>query len=303
MRGSVAEESVNRNGGVSGRARHITQLDDAYSAGLDVRPQPALSVNVGHSGEPGPCTKDRGNRANRSEETLTPGIDRSPHPGGTTGTCTTSSATRGSPIMPSRCWPWHSSPTPTRCCAGGWSTGSIYRQCAKHGWPVHPTDAERNCLYTADPTRSTRSSTRPSARRWCSLREHAISGEHKWDPAGGSSLSTYFVRACIQRFPNVYRRWSREFQRRPPTDSYSDDDRSVAHSRAADDVEQQIVSATLDRGDADHHAAEHARDRGAPDGRPQLCRDRQRTGAHSARAVEGVVQRYRARNRPGGARS
>lgn len=31
-----------------------------------------------------------------------------------------------------------------------------------------------------------------------------------WRPDGGASLETYFIRQCLIRFPNIYRRWLRE---------------------------------------------------------------------------------------------
>jgi DNA-directed RNA polymerase specialized sigma24 family protein len=33
-----------------------------------------------------------------------------------------------------------------------------------------------------------------------------------WNPAGGASLKTYFVGACIYAFPNLYRQWRREYE-------------------------------------------------------------------------------------------
>lgn len=184
-----------------------------------------------------------------------------------------------------------------RVLSGWMASGAIYRHCALRGWPVWPTDAERTCLYSqSEEVNEIVNETLGEA--LVQLRRHAVSGENKWDPHGGLSLPSYFVGACVQRFPNVYRRWSREFRRRLPTESYSDDDRVVAGWESADDVEQEIVSATLTeemlttmppnvrvivelRVDG-HGYAEIAR----------------RTGATSARAVEGVLQRYRAQVRP-----
>ena len=176
------------------------------------------------------------------------------------------------------------------------ASGAIYRECANLGWPVWPSDAERTCLYThSDEVEEIVNETLGEA--LVQLRRHAVSGEHKWDPVGGSSLTTYFVGACVQRFPNVYRRWSREFQRRPQTESYSDDDRSVASLTSADDVEQEIVAATLTREmlttmPPNVRAIVELR----LEGRSYADIARQ-TGATSGRAVEGVLQRYRAEHR------
>jgi DNA-directed RNA polymerase specialized sigma24 family protein len=182
----------------------------------------------------------------------------------------------------------------------GWmTTGIIYVQCAKLGWPVWPTDAERTCLYRqSDEVDEIVNETLGEA--LVQLRNHAASGENKWDPAGGSSLTSYFVGACVQRFPNVYRRWSREFQRRPPIESYSDDDRSLAGLRAPDDVEQQIVSATLTREmlttmPPNVRAIVELRMEGR-----SYAEIARRTGAASPRAVEGVLHRYRAERRAAG---
>lgn len=188
----------------------------------------------------------------------------------------------------------------------GWmGSGFIYRQCAQQGWPVWPTDAERSCLYSQpDEVHDIINETLGEA--LVQLRRHAISGENKWDPAGGSALSSYFVGACVQRFPNVYRRWSREFRRRPPTESYSVDDRSVAQLKSADDVEQLIVSATQTREmltTMPPNVRAIVELRMAGHGYAEIAR---RTGAGSARAVEGVLHRYRTqqqrsnRHRPGG---
>ncbi|WP_157591495.1 RNA polymerase sigma factor [Saccharothrix syringae] len=43
-------------------------------------------------------------------------------------------------------------------------------------------------------------------------RKALLGGE--WDPAGGASLKSYFTTACVYAFPNVYRKWSTDFNRR-----------------------------------------------------------------------------------------
>lgn len=42
------------------------------------------------------------------------------------------------------------------------------------------------------------------------FRDHALIGR-RWDPSRGASLTTYFVGAGISVFPNVFRRWLKEF--------------------------------------------------------------------------------------------
>jgi DNA-directed RNA polymerase specialized sigma24 family protein len=188
-----------------------------------------------------------------------------------------------------------------RVLSGWMASGAVYRRCTMLGWPVWPTDAERTFLYTqADEVNEIINETLGEA--LVQLRRHAASGENKWDPNGGLSLNSYFVGACVQRFPNVYRRWSREFQRRLPTESYSDDDRAVVQLTAADDVEQEIVSATRTREmltTMPANVREIVELRLNGHGYAEIAR---RTGATSARAVEGVLQRYRAQQRADGPR-
>lgn len=182
----------------------------------------------------------------------------------------------------------------------GWMcSGAIYRECARKGWPVSPTDAERRCLYS-QPDEVGEIVNETLGEALVQLRRHAVSGEHKWDPSGGLSLASYFVGACVLQFPNVYRRWSREFQRRPPTESYSHDDRAVVGLGSADDVEHEIVSATWTREmlttmPPNVRTIVELRMEGH-----SYSDIAARTGAASARAVEGVLQRYRTHHRHGG---
>ena len=45
------------------------------------------------------------------------------------------------------------------------------------------------------------------------FREHALV-QGGWSPTGGASLTTFFVGACVQVFPNVFRAWVKEHQDR-----------------------------------------------------------------------------------------
>lgn len=175
----------------------------------------------------------------------------------------------------------------------GWmATGEIYRRCLVRGWPVLPTDTERDFLY-AHPEEVDEIVNETLGEALVYLRACATSGEGKWDRAAGASLTTYFVGGCVHRFPNIYRRWSREFQRQPPTDSYSADDRSVVVLASRDDVELEIISEILTKEKLNTMPPNVRR---IVELRMEGCSFADiagRTGATSARAIEGVLQRYR----------
>ena len=47
----------------------------------------------------------------------------------------------------------------------------------------------------------------------------------RWSPHGGASLTTYYIGACVQAYPNVYRRWEKHHHRWlvvQPTDAVPD---------------------------------------------------------------------------------
>lgn len=81
--------------------------------------------------------------------------------------------------------------------------GQIFKECQKinRGLPV--SDAIRKTLVNSPDTRCDLVTDTLIAAS-DSFRESLITG--RWQP-GASSLTTYFVGACIRSFPNVYRRW------------------------------------------------------------------------------------------------
>ncbi len=175
----------------------------------------------------------------------------------------------------------------------GWmATGEIYRQAGRRGWPVSPTDAERLVLY-AHPEEVDEIINETLGEGLVYLRRCAASGEGKWDPAGGASLCTYFVGACVLRFPTVFRRWSRDIARQPPTDSYSDDHGFVAMLPSPEDLEQKIVSEILAEEKLNTMPPNVRRIVELRTGGCSFAEIARHTGATSARAIEGVLKRYR----------
>jgi hypothetical protein len=172
------------------------------------------------------------------------------------------------------------------------ATGEIYRQAALRGRPVSPSDAERIYLYT-HPDEIDEIVNEALGEALVYLRNCATSGEGKWDPAAGASLPTYFVGACVLRFPTVYRRWSRDLQRQPPTDSYSDDNRLIALLPSHVDLELQIVSEILAEEKLNTMPPNVRRIVELRTGGRSFADIAELTGATSARAIEGVLKRYR----------
>ena len=174
-------------------------------------------------------------------------------------------------------------------------SGMIFSKCAEQGRPVIPTDGERAVLYN-EPDELHGLVNETLAEALVFLRVGAVTGDGKWDPTGDSLLTTYFVGACVLRFPTVYRRWSRLQQRTPPP---------VA---AEVDVERPAVGSVEDTVVAQITAEEGLRRIPPKERRIVALRMGGQSyaeitvivGAPSARAVEAVVTRYRKRLRDRG---
>jgi DNA-directed RNA polymerase specialized sigma24 family protein len=82
------------------------------------------------------------------------------------------------------------------------TTGEIFRRSAEMGRPLKRSDTRMSYEDIQDLTNET---TARGLIRWTS----ALRNE-KWEAGRGASLKTYFVGACIQEFPNVYRIWARQ---------------------------------------------------------------------------------------------
>jgi hypothetical protein len=174
-------------------------------------------------------------------------------------------------------------------------SGMIFSKCAEQGRPVIPTDGERAVLYN-EPDELHGLVNETLAEALVFLRVGAVTGDGKWDPTGDSLLTTYFVGACVLRFPTVYRRWSRLQQRTPPP---------VA---VEVDVERPTVGSVEDTVVAQITAEEGLRRMPPKERRIVALRMGGQSyaeiavivGAPSARAVEAVVTRYRKRLRDRG---
>ena len=174
-------------------------------------------------------------------------------------------------------------------------SGMIFSKCAEQGRPVIPSDGERAVLYN-EPDELHGLVNETLAEALVFLRAQAVSGEGKWDPTGDSLLTTYFVGACVLRFPTVYRRWSRLQQRTPPP------------AAVEVDVEQPAVGSLEDAVVAQITAEEGLRRMPVKERRIVALRMGGQSyaeiavivGAPSARAVEAVVTRYRRRLRDRG---
>ncbi len=170
------------------------------------------------------------------------------------------------------------------------SSGRIYLECAGKGRPLHPSDDERDHLRrNGDEAGELVADALAMGLRL--LQANAMAGVQKWSRAGNASLTTYYVTACVLTFPTPFRRWSREFRRRPvPTPP---DDATFGRLRAADDPAFEVLS-EID--------ARKRLDAMPPQVRTIVelkiaglthARIAERLGMPSGRAVEGVLRRYR----------
>jgi DNA-directed RNA polymerase specialized sigma24 family protein len=87
--------------------------------------------------------------------------------------------------------------------------GRIETECRRRGRPVHLTPAARLLDYAEDLAAET------VAIGLLYFRNDVLIPA-KWDRTRGASLNTFFVGACVQKFPNVYKAWAREQARHSP---------------------------------------------------------------------------------------
>lgn len=94
----------------------------------------------------------------------------------------------------------------------GWMyTAYIFKQTAKLGWPLHPTEDELDRLRTDSDLRGDLA-VNTLLKALPFFREHALLNGN-WSVEGGANLTTYFTGACTQMFPNVFRAGRRERRR------------------------------------------------------------------------------------------
>jgi hypothetical protein len=174
-------------------------------------------------------------------------------------------------------------------------SGMIFSKCAEQGRPVIPTDGERAVLYN-EPDELHGLVNETLAEALVFLRVGAVTGDGKWDPTGDSLLTTYFVGACVLRFPTVYRRWSRLQQRTPPPVAVEVD---VEHP-AVGSVEDTVVAQITAEEGLRRMPPKERRIVALRMGGQSYAEIAVIVGAPSARAVEAVVTRYRKRLRDRG---
>jgi len=83
----------------------------------------------------------------------------------------------------------------------------IFAECASRGFHLGsaPRDWEDDDLFTL--------TTDTVVNAVEHFRSKAVLGGG-WDPEGRASLTTYFITGCVFAFPNVYRAWRRDFEKR-----------------------------------------------------------------------------------------
>lgn len=89
--------------------------------------------------------------------------------------------------------------------------GLIFKHCAERGRRLFPTDQDLQQLFDSYDDRlelalETVGETVPFFRDY-------VLKPRRWTFEGGATLTTYFVGACVYRFPNVFRRWHGERHR------------------------------------------------------------------------------------------
>lgn len=82
-------------------------------------------------------------------------------------------------------------------------SGTMIRHCKIRGRPVGPLPADATQQDRRDLAVDTAVEGSVLFRRIALM-------ERRWSPERGASLKTYYIGACIQSYPNVYRRWYRQ---------------------------------------------------------------------------------------------
>lgn len=178
----------------------------------------------------------------------------------------------------------------------GWlHSGMIFSKCVEQGRPVIPSDGERAVLYN-EPDELHGLVNETLAEALVFLRDQAVAGEGKWNPTGETLLTTYFIGACVLRFPTVYRRWSRQQHRIPPTAAVEVD----PELPSAESVEDAVVAQIAAEEGLRRMPAKERRIVALRMGGQSYAEIAVIVGAPSARAVEAVVTRYRKRLRDRG---
>jgi hypothetical protein len=177
--------------------------------------------------------------------------------------------------------------------------GTIWALCASRGHKVTPTDAEREILDRDSDVRLQLASD-TVAEAIVFFRKRVLR-EERWSLDGGATLATYFIGACLLKFPNVFRRWqAAERQRRKELAAWmltSPEGRTLADLPGSDPADvaaerSALISELQSMPPATRDAAALVLDGNSF----AEAADRLRT---TPRAIEGRLHRYRQRKRKG----
>lgn len=168
------------------------------------------------------------------------------------------------------------------------ATGHVFHLTARRGRPQEPSERELNEFATSPDARDElASAVVAETLPW--FRDRALL-QGQWSPDGGASITTYFMGACVLQFPNRLRSW-RQRQKRWTRQDNAD---ALHLGRGAVDDPATIVA-----GDA--QVMEHL-SRLGPRARSIVSAHlagyshaaiAEMFGENSARAVEGVIYRWR----------
>ena len=113
-------------------------------------------------------------------------------------------------------------------------SGEIFHQCKRHDcWPGEPPP-----YWEHDDLVSLSGDT--VAKAIVDFRDRAVlKGE--WRPESGASLKTYFITGCVYAFPNHYRKWRTEHDRRRRFAARTVDVDSIAELPSGDDDPAEVV--------------------------------------------------------------
>lgn len=175
-------------------------------------------------------------------------------------------------------------------------SGYVFKLTAARGFVLHPTDTELEELNRDPEARGDLANmTVAVALPW--FREHALVGGG-WRVDGGAGLPTYFMGACLYRFPNEFRRRRVQDERWRRQDS----GRPVLVAVEADPVLDPAVLAT-----GNIHVTERLKAAGARDGLVVALtidgysqEEIAEVTGRSVRGVEGVLHRWRTREKAAG---
>jgi hypothetical protein len=168
--------------------------------------------------------------------------------------------------------------------------GQIFERCASIGRAINPTSRERDQLAASKEDREELSATVVGF-VISNFRHIALAGGG-WRPDGGASLSTYFVNRLVREFPNHFRAWQAQNRR-------WEQSREVTHDRLVELPDPASIAAERDVVLADLVRL-RPREREVValhyDGYSH-AEIVELTGAVSEKAVEGVLSRWRKKER------